>query len=60
MSIQLTSPALEAGGRIPQKHAGEGADASPALRWSGLPAETVSIALICDDPGAPRAEPWVR
>lgn len=60
MAISLTSPAFEAGGRIPEKHTGEGQDVSPALRWSGLPAETASIALICDDPDAPRAEPWVH
>src|SRR5262249_44287390 len=39
---------------------GEGADASPPLKWSGLPAGTKELALICDDPDAPTPKPWVH
>ena len=60
MGIEVSSPAFEPGGSIPRKHTGEGQDVSPALRWSGLPEETKEIALICDDPDAPRTEPWVH
>jgi Raf kinase inhibitor-like YbhB/YbcL family protein len=48
------------GATIPQKHTGEGPNVSPALRWSGVPPGTRQLALICDDPDAPRAEPWVH
>ena len=60
MGIEVSSPAFEPGGSIPRKHTGEGQDVSPALRWSGLPEGTKEIALICDDPDAPRTEPWVH
>jgi Raf kinase inhibitor-like YbhB/YbcL family protein len=45
---------------MPARYTGDGQDASPPLAWSGLPAGTVELALICDDPDAPRAEPWVH
>ena len=60
MGIELSSPAFEPGTSIPRKHTGEGQDVSPALSWSALPEGTKEIALICDDPDAPRAEPWVH
>lgn len=60
MEISVTSSAFEPGGRIPKKHTGEGPDVSPPLGWSGIPDGTKEIALVCDDPDAPRAEPWVH
>ena len=53
MSLRLTSPAFANGGDIPARHTCEGADAAPALEWSGVPAGTQSFALIVDDPDAP-------
>lgn len=67
MALHLTSPAFEAGGPIPRKHAyrGEGENLSPPLIWTGAPDATVSFALIVDDPDAPspsrpRPNPWVH
>lgn len=60
MSIRITSDAFEAGQRIPTKFTGDGDDVSPALAWSGVPAGANELALIVDDPDAPRAEPWVH
>ena len=62
MAIAITSPAFAAGERIPKKHAyrPEGQNVSPALRWSGVPEGTKELALLCDDPDAPRPEPWVH
>jgi Raf kinase inhibitor-like YbhB/YbcL family protein len=60
MAITLTSTAFVAGGPIPKKHTGEGADISPALSWSGIPSGTKELALICDDPDAPTPHPWVH
>ncbi|MEE8451066.1 MAG: YbhB/YbcL family Raf kinase inhibitor-like protein [Thermoguttaceae bacterium] len=60
MSIQVTSSAFEDGQPIPRKYTGEGQDVSPPLAWSGLPEGTKELVLICDDPDAPTAEPWVH
>jgi Raf kinase inhibitor-like YbhB/YbcL family protein len=59
MTIELTSPAFEAGGVIPTKHTCDGADVSPRLEWSGAPEGTKTLALICDDPDAPMGT-WVH
>lgn len=60
MPIQLSSSVFEADQQIPTKYTGDGADVSPPLTWSFLPENTVELALICDDPDAPTAEPWVH
>ncbi|MGO9572028.1 MAG: YbhB/YbcL family Raf kinase inhibitor-like protein, partial [Desulfomonilaceae bacterium] len=39
---------------IPKLYTCDGQDISPPLSWSGVPAEAKSIALIMDDPDAPR------
>lgn len=58
--IRLTSPAFADGRPIPKKYTGEGEDVSPPLEWSNLPEGTEQLALICDDPDAPRKDPWVH
>ncbi len=58
--IRIESPAFEHGKTIPRRHTGDGADASPALKWSGVPAEARELALIVDDPDAPTPQPWVH
>jgi Raf kinase inhibitor-like YbhB/YbcL family protein len=60
MPLHISSSAFEAGQPIPKKHTGDGTDVSPPLAWSSLPEGTVELALICDDPDAPTAEPWVH
>ncbi len=59
MSMELTSTAFQPGGTIPKQYTGDGADRSPPLGWSEPPAGTKSLALICDDPDAPRGT-WVH
>jgi Raf kinase inhibitor-like YbhB/YbcL family protein len=54
VALQITSPAFADGERIPVKHTADGHDVSPELRWGGLPPNTQSIALVCEDPDAPR------
>ncbi len=58
--LTVRSAAFAEGGPIPKKHTGEGEDVSPQITWSGAPAATAEFALICDDPDAPRATPWVH
>jgi len=53
MSLALTSPAFTHEGAIPAQYTCEGSDQSPELRWSGVPANAKSLALIVDDPDAP-------
>ena len=60
MALRILSAAFEPGGAIPRQHTGEGKDSSPPLSWSGAPAGTRELALICDDPDAPTPKPWVH
>jgi Raf kinase inhibitor-like YbhB/YbcL family protein len=53
MAFTLTSSDFASGAEIPGAHTCEGADQSPALAWSGVPAAARSLALIIDDPDAP-------
>jgi Raf kinase inhibitor-like YbhB/YbcL family protein len=52
--MRLTSPAFPDGGEIPDRHTKDGEDLSPPLVWSGVPGGALSLALIVDDPDAPR------
>jgi Raf kinase inhibitor-like YbhB/YbcL family protein len=60
MRMQLRSDAFEDGGVIPRRYSGDGEDVSPPLTWGGLPENVKELALIVDDPDAPRSEPWVH
>jgi len=60
MSITVTSSAFAEGERIPKLFTGDGQDVSPPLRWEGIPDGAKELALMCDDPDAPTAEPWVH
>lgn len=57
--MQLTSAAFTAGSRIPSRCTCEGEDVSPPLAWTGVPPEARSLALVVDDPDAPRRR-WVH
>ena len=60
MALTVKSTSFENSGKIPKKYTGEGEDVSPQISWTGAPAKAQSFALICDDPDAPRATPWVH
>jgi Raf kinase inhibitor-like YbhB/YbcL family protein len=57
--IELSSTAFAEGQPIPREYTGEGTDVSPPLAWSKPPEGTQELALICDDPDAPRGT-WVH
>jgi Raf kinase inhibitor-like YbhB/YbcL family protein len=59
MTIEVTSSAFQSGATIPKDYTADGADRSPPLHWSKPPEGTKSVALICDDPDAPRGT-WVH
>ncbi|MBL8084401.1 MAG: YbhB/YbcL family Raf kinase inhibitor-like protein [Candidatus Obscuribacter sp.] len=56
--LSLETSAFKAGAAIPTRFTGDGADLSPELRWSAVPKGTVSIAVSCEDPDAPRGTWW--
>ncbi len=53
MAFQVSTTAFPEQGNIPKKYTCDGEDVSPALSWTGLPAGTLALALIADDPDAP-------
>ena len=52
--MKLTSTAFEHQGKIPSKYTCDGANISPPLRLSDVPAQAKSLVLIMDDPDVPR------
>lgn len=59
LKFSITSPAFKHEGMIPSKYTCDGEDVSPALSWTGAPANTKSFAIISDDPDAPMGT-WVH
>jgi len=59
-AIQVRSTAFDDGQPIPAKYTEDGQDLSPPLRWDAVPEGVQEFVLICDDPDAPTAEPWVH
>jgi Raf kinase inhibitor-like YbhB/YbcL family protein len=54
MAFRLTSPAFADGADMPVRHTCDGSNLSPPLTWTDVPEGTRSLALIVDDPDAPR------
>jgi len=52
--IELRSPSFGDHQPIPARHAKDHDNLSPALEWSGVPPEAVELAVLCEDPDAPR------
>lgn len=57
--MRLNSDAFDPGAPIPEAHTCDGPNVSPALHWQDVPEGARSLALICDDPDAPR-KVWVH
>jgi len=60
MSLQISSEAFGDGQRIARKYTGDGENVSPPLHFDSVPKDAKELALIVDDPDAPRAEPFVH
>lgn len=54
-TITVASPAFAEGGTIPRQYTCQGAEVSPPLQWSGVPAGTEELRVVVDDPDAPGA-----
>ena len=52
-AFSVTSTSYKDGSEVPEKFTCQGGDANPQLAFSGLPANTKSLAVIVDDPDAP-------
>lgn len=53
-SIGVSSPDFQPGRQIPREYTGHGDDVSPPLQITGIPSNAVALAVIVDDPDAPR------
>lgn len=53
MPLQITSPAFEAGGRLPTANTCDGTAGIPELVFGGVPPGTKSLTLLLDDPDVP-------
>ncbi len=58
MEIKLHSPSFRDGEMMPDKHAYQSENISPALNWFNIPEKAKTLAIICDDPDAPSI--WVH
>lgn len=60
--VVVTSTSFDDGGVIPLEHAGSGvgANRSPALAWSGLPAGTAQLLLVVEDVDVPLPRPLLH
>jgi hypothetical protein len=54
MDLQLTSAAFDQGQPIPPVYTADGLNKSPPLKWSEPPGGTKALALVCEDPDAPK------
>jgi Raf kinase inhibitor-like YbhB/YbcL family protein len=52
-AFTLSSPAFHGGATIPKRYTCDGANVSPALRWTAPPRGTRSLSLTVVDPDAP-------
>jgi Raf kinase inhibitor-like YbhB/YbcL family protein len=52
--ITVSSPAFGPGAAIPERFTCKGENVSPPLAWSGVAPGTAEVALVVDDPDAPR------
>jgi Raf kinase inhibitor-like YbhB/YbcL family protein len=59
MPIKISSTAFGEGAMIPPQYTCDGKDVSPPFSWSGVPDNAKTLALIGDDPDAPRGT-WVH
>ncbi len=57
--MEFASAAFKNGEPIPKQFTCDGPNISPPLQWSGVPESARSLALLVDDPDAPRGS-WVH
>ena len=58
--MNISSPAFEHSSHMPKVHSYTGGNVSPPLTFSNIPTEAKSLALVCHDPDAPRAQGYTH
>jgi hypothetical protein len=58
--IAVTSPTLKNGEAMPRQHTPDGRNDSPALGWTGIPANAKELIVFCEDPDAGNPPPYVH
>jgi Raf kinase inhibitor-like YbhB/YbcL family protein len=58
--LEVKSESFMSRSPMTSKYTQMGDDISPSLEWQGVPADAVSLAIICEDPDAPTPEPIVH
>jgi len=60
-TLSLKSPAFKNNGAIPSKYTCDGANINPEINISDIPEETQTLALVVDDPDAPKGtfDHWI-
>jgi Raf kinase inhibitor-like YbhB/YbcL family protein len=58
-ALTLTSTAFENDSTVPREFTCDGANVSPPLAWTGVPAGTESLVLVVDDPDANGFVHWI-
>ncbi|HEU4946119.1 MAG TPA: YbhB/YbcL family Raf kinase inhibitor-like protein [Kribbella sp.] len=53
-TITVTSSAFQDGRPIPARFSCDGENVSPPVAWQGVPSEARAVAMVVDDPDAPR------
>jgi Raf kinase inhibitor-like YbhB/YbcL family protein len=54
MELEVKSTAFQEGEPIPPEFTGDGQNTSPPIKWNDPPTGTKSLALVCEDPDAPK------
>jgi Raf kinase inhibitor-like YbhB/YbcL family protein len=60
MALELHSPAFGDGEEIPRDYTADGENEHPPLEIRGVPDQAISLALVVEDPDAPRATPFTH
>ena len=58
--LAIEADGLTQGGPLPLRYTKDGGDASPPIRWSGVPDTARELVLLCEDPDAPLPTPFVH
>jgi len=58
--LTVTSPSFKDQETLPQRFTADGAGEAPELHWTAPPDTARSFVLLCEDPDAPKTEPFVH
>lgn len=58
--LEVSSPDFGVGDQLPSYATADGEGLPPKIEYEGVPEGARSVALVCEDPDAPSAEPYVH